>query len=99
MENTKRQSVEFETQTHRNEGRFTIPKQVRNQLGLSSHGGAIVHLIIRTAAGGLLFEGDKMKKSGSEIYGKDIREKGIKARQRLVVTVSLLVVNRPSLVS
>lgn len=85
----KREAVTFETKTHRNAARFVILKHVRKQLGLSSQSGAVLYLVIRTRAGRILFAGTIEKKSGSEIYWREIRDSGHKAGQRITVTVSL----------
>ena len=83
-------TVTFDTRTFRDAARFTILKHVREQFGLSSRSGAVLHLVIRTPVGRILFEGIKTTKSGPEIYGKDIRASGIKAgRQRIRVTASI----------
>lgn len=60
----------FEVSVYKKSCAFTIPKQVRDELGIT--GGDSVHLIVKAPSGTELFNGRKTLKSGPEIYGKDI---------------------------
>src|SRR5437899_2250805 len=73
----------FPTRTHKDRVRFSIPKAVRDQLGLQKQ----VKLTIISSTG--RFEGIKEMKSGPEIYGKDISDGGIRKNQKIEVEASL----------
>ena len=75
--------VEFRTKTQRRSARFTVLKPYRDQLGL--RGDETVGMMIDSPTGH--FEGVKELKSGSEVYGRDIREKGIREDQPIRVKV------------
>lgn len=78
-------SCKFSTRTHRGRACFSIPKWVQDDLSLRKFGNR-VKLIIDSRTGH--FEGTKKMMSGSEIYGKDINEKGIKKHQPITVVAS-----------
>lgn len=75
----------FETKTHKNAARFSIPKWVQDELGIKGDGDK-VKLVIDGPTG--RYAGIKTMRSGPEIYGKDIKEHGIKKNQKVVVSVS-----------
>ena len=75
--------VRFDTKTHRGSARFTVPKRVRDQLGL--RGDEMVGLRIVSPAGH--FEEPIALKSGSEVYGRRIRERGIGKDQPITVEI------------
>src|SRR5260370_38773127 len=79
-------SCKFSTRTHKSSPCFSIPVWVQNELSLRKHGGNSVKLIVDSRTGH--FEGTKRMMSGAEIYGKDIREKGIKKDQPIAVVAS-----------
>ena len=68
------------------DGHFSIPVDVCNLLDLES--GGLVHLIISSPKGGLLWAGTRRMRSGLEIYGPDMAER-IKAGDLIRVTVSV----------
>ena len=76
----------FETHTHKDRARFTVPKTVRVELGLRDTGGDSVELKIDSPTGH--YEGIKTLKSGAEIYGKDLSEKDIRGNQPITVRAS-----------
>ncbi len=78
-------SCKFSTRTHRGRACFSIPKWVRDDLSLWKFGNR-VKLIIDSRTGH--FEDTKKMMSGSEIYGKDLNEKGIKKDQPITVVAS-----------
>lgn len=79
-------SVTFETNAQPStEGRFTIPKTICEFLGLESEDA--IQLLIQTPEGKTLYDGEKTLKSGTEIYGDDIRDR-VRSGQRILVTVS-----------
>jgi HNH endonuclease len=77
-------SCKFKARTHRGRACFSIPRWVQNDLGLRKSGE--VRLVIKSRTG--YFEGTKRMMSGSEIYGKDLNENGIKKDQKIDVTAS-----------
>ena len=60
----------FEANVYKTSRGFTIPKDVRDGLGVKD--GDSVFLTIESPDGRLLFKGRKTLKSGPEIYGKDV---------------------------
>lgn len=77
-------SVTFEITTHSSGGHFSIPKETRDALGITTDDP--VHLVIKDAkTGEKLFEGKKEMRSGAEIYGSDVEDIG--ANRRISVTV------------
>ena len=77
-------SRKFDTRTHRSRACFSIRKSVQDDLDLGKFD--LLKLIIDSPTGH--FEGTKSMKSGSEIYGKDLNESGIKKDQPITVVVS-----------
>jgi hypothetical protein len=75
----------FSTITHAARARFSVPKSICNSLGVKCENA--VSFVVKDAAGSKLFVGVKYLKSGLEIYGGDIRQSGIRAGQRISVTV------------
>lgn len=77
-------SRKFKTRTHKGRACFSIPKWVQGDLRLRRSGK--VKLTIKSDTG--YFEGTKRMMSGSEIYGKDLNESGIKKDQKIDVVAS-----------
>jgi hypothetical protein len=77
-------TYEIDAQKHI-DGRFNVPKKVCNILGLKY--GDHIRLMVLTLGGELLYHGEKQMKSGSEIYGPEIRLV-VKAGQRIKVIAS-----------
>jgi EVE domain len=75
-------SRKFSTRTHKGRACFSIPAWIQNDLSLRKFGNR-VKLIIDSPTGH--FEGTKQMISGSEIYGKDLNESGIKKNQSITV--------------
>jgi hypothetical protein len=78
-------AIKYKTRTQKGaaRARFSIPKPVRDQL---DSGIRRVKLVIDGPTGH--YEGTKVMMSGSEIYGKDLTEHGIKRNQPITVRVS-----------
>src|ERR1035438_10031754 len=74
----------FKPRTHKGRACFSIPKWVQNELSLPKSGK--IKLIIKSETG--YFKGTKRMMSGSEIYGKDLNEAGIKKDQIIDVVAS-----------
>ena len=79
--------ITYEIEAHTRPGRFVVPKEVLEPLGLSETDP--IHLVIRDAdnPGEILFDDNKNMKSGPEVYGPDIKAI-VESKQRLRITAS-----------
>ena len=77
-------TFDLDAQFH-SDGWFTVPEEVCNILGLDHE--EDIHLRIETTSGEVVFDDVKTLKSGTEIYGNDIRQ-CVQAGQRIRVTAS-----------
>ena len=78
-------SVTFEIESHSKGGQFSIPKETRDALKITTDDN--VYLVVKDAQSGrVLFEGEKDMRSGAEIYGTDMNNVG--ANQLISVTVT-----------
>jgi hypothetical protein len=77
--------VLFEVRINPNESRFQVPLPVLDLLGLDHDGD--VGLVIRNAAGRLLYGGTHVMRSKGEVYGRDMKL-SITRGQRISVEAS-----------
>jgi len=85
---SKVSSCKFPARTHKGRACFSIPAEVQEKLGLPRHGRNRKVRLLVVGPTGRRFEGEKELRSGSEIYGKDINEAGIKKHQLITVVAS-----------
>ena len=86
----RKKSAMFTIRTHRGRPRFSIPRVIRDQIGI--HGstpsgpGDAVKLVVDSETGH--YKGSALLRSGSEIYGPESISSGIRKNQRITVKIS-----------
>jgi hypothetical protein len=87
MQVTQIYKVQFplKTMSHK-DGHFTLPADICKQLGVTCEDR--IRLVVQDLNGAYLFNGIKQLKSGTEIYGPDM--KAIKKASQILVTASRL---------